>query len=230
MSLGYVHKIRLTTIDHETFCILNDILHNITANKGRIIDRRDWDRYEFDITLPAQMAALPIINSDVNELFGITLDKFSKVHIVYNSSYHTSCGEVIYISKSPHDLVNSDIRAYLRNQQSLNNVKDLDLRECIKKRHNSDNDSGLDFPTLLKWRICYDSNDPEVISNRIDGAAVKIIKTTLSDPPIYRTVGFLNDPKVISQEKALQISKSYIDSIGAAVIKEFFSGTNIRKL
>ena len=212
MSRGYVHKIKLTTIDHETFCILNDILHNINGDKVEIINRRDWERYEFDVTLPAQMSTLRIINSDVTELFGITLNKFSKVHIVYNSSYHTSCGEVIYISKNPRDLVNSDIH------------------ECIRKQKSLNNDSGLDFPTLLKWRICYDSNDPEAVSNRIDGAAVKIIKTNLSDPPIYRTVGFLNDPKIVSRAKTLQILESYTDNIGAAVIKEFFSGTDIRKL
>lgn len=202
MSLGYVHKIRVTAMDHETFFILNDLFHTITANKGKVIDRRDYGRYEFDITLPAQMDVLPIIKSDATELFGIDLDKYSKVHIVYNSNYHTSCGEVIYTNKNPCNRKDAEKNAEMRRRLGINPTFESQTA------------------TLLKWRICYDSKDPEVIYNLINDAPVTITKHFYS---VYHTVGFLNNPRVSGLERIYNLNRSYVDKIGAAVIKEFFS-------
>ena len=99
---GYYSRIVIAVANKGIFFKLNDYLINEgDALNCKLIKDKDFSNYSFIVELPSQQNVLDIIvnisdDTYIPTLFGLTLDNYRYIHIIYDSKHHGSCGEFYY--------------------------------------------------------------------------------------------------------------------------------------
>lgn len=132
---GYYSRIVIATANKNEFFKLNDYLINEgDALNCNLIKDKAFSNYSFIVELPSQKNVLDIIvnisdDTYIPTLFGLTLNNYRYIHIIYDSKHHGSCGEFYY---SGNGVIMDWRIAY--NDNNVSNIRDLIDSEFVTYR------------------------------------------------------------------------------------------------